>query len=186
MHIYFDSPQQFKIELDREDMNELDITYQQMDYNDQHTREVLQGLLKRIGLPGGFEASTGRIMIEVFPRANDGCMVQFTSVEAPDGQPTVRMRRVKTEPAVYEFDNVDDMIGAMSALSGGESVPCELYLLENKYRVIVYTDRDEKKTPHILGEFGNRVAKGAAAVAFTAEHGRLISENAVNDIGGYL
>lgn len=186
MHIYFDSPQQFKVELDREDMNELNITYQQMDYNDEHTREVLQGLLKRIGLPGGFDALSGRVMIEVFPRANDGCLVRFTSVGSHDGQPTVHMRRVKSEPAVYEFDGAGEMLAAMAALHDGGNAPCELYLVEGKYRVITYIDRDEKRTPHILGEFGNKLAKDAAAAAFTAEHGMLISENAVCDIGKYL
>lgn len=186
MHIYFDSPQQFKVELDRRDMDELDITFQQMDYNDEHTREVLQGLLKRIGLPGGFDALSGRVMIEVFPRANDGCLVRFTSVGSHDGQPTVHMRRVKSEPAVYQFDGADEMLAAIAALRGGESLLCELYLIEGKYRAVVYIDRDEKRAPHILGEFGSKLAKGAATAAFTAEHGVLISENAVTDIGKYL
>lgn len=190
MHIFFDSPQQFKIELDREDMNELNITFEQMDYNDEHTREVLQGLLHRIGAPAGFDAESGRIIIEVFPSADDGCVVRFTAVEAERAKPTVRMRRVSREPEVYRFENAADMLAAVSAMHDtvgqDNDIPCELYLLDGYYQAVVYIDRDEKRAPRILSEFGSRVGTGTAAAAFTAEHGQLISENVAADIGKYL
>ncbi len=174
MHIYFESKRQFKIELDADDLSELDITFGQMDYNDEHTREVLQGLLKRIGVPGGFESETGRIMIEVFPKAGDGCVVQYTSIDAPDSRPMVRMRRARTEPTVYEFFAADDMLAALDILKNDNDIPWEMYLVDGKYRVIIYADRDEKRLSRILCEFADMVAKGSTAAAFTAEHGERV------------
>ncbi len=174
MHIHFDSEKQFKIELDADDMNELNITFKQMDYNDEHTREVLQGLLKRIGVPGGFEAESGRIMIEVFPKSGDGCIVQYTSIDAPDSRPVVRMRRARLEAAVYEFSDIDDMLAARDALRRDEGVPWELYLVDGSYRAVLYTDRDERRSDRILGEFAKTVTRGNAAAAYTAEHGERV------------
>ncbi len=178
MHIYFDSPQQFKVELDKNDLSELDITYQQMDYGDSHTREVLQGLLKRIGLPGGFDALSGRVLIEVFPRSNDGCMVQFTSIEAHAQTPTVRMRKARFDAAVYEFSSADDMLDAVKALRG-KNPQVEIYLCDGKYRAVNYFDREEKKAVHVLDEFATLIAKGSTAAAYTAEHGQAIDQAAL-------
>ena len=177
MHIIFDSPKQFKIELDRDDLSALDITYQQMDYNDSHTREVLQGLLKRIGVPGGFDGETGRVLIEVFPRANDGCTVQFTSLEtAPSA---IRMKKAKGETLVFEFDGVDELIDGVRVLGEIRSedqgdFDAEFYEIEGVYRAVVYVGRDERRLPHIFGEFARRLKKPTLAAAYTAEHGRRI------------
>ena len=176
MHIIFDSPKQFKIELDRDDLSALDITYQQMDYNDSHTREVLQGLLKRIGLPGGFDGESGRVLIEVFPRANDGCTVQFTSLEAAPST-AIRMKKVKGETAVFEFDGINELIDGLRAAKeafSGTEVPreIEIYELMEKYRAIIFIDREERRLPHILGEFARRLKKPTLAAAYTVEHGK--------------
>ena len=176
MHIIFDSPKQFKIELDRDDLSALNITYQQMDYNDGHTREVLQGLLKRIGLPGGFDGESGRVLIEVFPRANDGCMVQFTSLEATHSS-AIRMKKAKGETAVFEFDGINELIDGMRAVkelfSGTEdSHEIEIYELMEKYRAIIFIDREERRLTHILGEFARRLKKPTLAAAYTVEHGK--------------
>ena len=176
MHIIFDSPKQFKIELDRDDLSALDITYQQMDYNDGHTREVLQGLLKRIGLPGGFHGESGRVLIEVFPRANDGCTVQFTSLEAAPST-AIRMKKVKGETAVFEFDGINELIDGLRAAKeafSGTEMPreIEIYELMEKYRAIIFIDREERRLPHILGEFARRLKKPTLAAAYTVEHGK--------------
>ena len=176
MHIIFDSPKQFKIELDRNDLTALDITYQQMDYNDSHTREVLQGLIKRIGVPGGFDGMSGRVLIEVFPRANEGCTVQFTSLEAAHSS-LIRMKKVRGETAVFEFDGENDLIDGMTAIKDGflaekRHIEIELYEFMEKYRAIVFIEREEKRLPHILDEFARRLKKPHLSAAYTVEHGK--------------
>ncbi len=173
MHIYFESERRFKVELDAADLSELDITYSQMDYQDEHTREVLQGLLKKIGVPGGFESTTGRIMIEVFPKSGDGCVVQYTSID--DDRNVVKMRRATPPPTVYEFLSVDDMLSAAELLKNEDETPLELYLVGEKYRLVAYMERDERRVRRIMSEFAETVGKGFAAAAFTAEHGEKIA-----------
>lgn len=173
MHIYFESERRFKVELDAADLRELDITYNQMDYQDEHTREVLQGLLKKIGVPGGFESTTGRIMIEVFPKSGDGCVVQYTSID-DNGRNVVKMRRA-TPPTVYEFLSVDDMLAATELIKNEDETPLELYLVGEKYRLVAYIERDERRVRRIMSEFAETVGKGAVAAAFTAEHGEKIA-----------
>lgn len=174
MHIYFESERRFKVELDAADLRELDITYNQMDYQDEHTREVLQGLLKKIGVPGGFESTTGRIMIEVFPKSGDGCVVQYTSID-DNGRNVVKMRRVAPPPTVYEFLSVDDMLAATKLIKNEDETPLELYLVGEKYRLVAYIERDERRVRRIMSEFAETVGKGAVAAAFTAEHGEKIA-----------
>ncbi|MEE1127646.1 MAG: adaptor protein MecA [Acutalibacteraceae bacterium] len=174
MHIYFESERRFKVELDAADLRELDITYNQMDYQDEHTREVLQGLLKKIGVPGGFESTTGRIMIEVFPKSGDGCVVQYTSID-DNGRNVVKMRRVAPPPTFYEFLSVDDMLAATELIKNEDETPLELYLVGEKYRLVAYIERDERRVRRIMSEFAETVGKGAVAAAFTAEHGEKIA-----------
>ena len=174
MHIYFESERRFKVELDAADLRELDITYNRMDYQDEHTREVLQGLLKKIGVPGGFESTTGRIMIEVFPKSGDGCVVQYTSID-DNGRNVVKMRRVAPPPTVYEFLSVDDMLAATELIKNEDETPLELYLVGEKYRLVAYIERDERRVRRIMSEFAETVGKGAVAAAFTAEHGEKIA-----------
>ncbi len=173
MHIFFESERRFKVELDAADLSELNITYDEMDYGDEHTREVLQGLLKKIGIPGGFESVTGRIMIEVFPKSKDGCVVQYTSID-DEVRNVVKMRRVTPSPTVYEFGGVDDMLSAAVQLKDETETPLEMYLVGDKYRMVAYLERDEKRVRRLMSEFAERIGKGAAVAAFTAEHGERI------------
>ena len=41
MRIYFESPERLKIELDGTDMKDLNVTYDELDYNSDKTRQVM-------------------------------------------------------------------------------------------------------------------------------------------------
>lgn len=67
------------VELSEQDMLELDITYEELDYSTSETRRVIWTLLDRAGKQLGRAIDpTKRMMIEALPCRDGGCTVCFT------------------------------------------------------------------------------------------------------------
>ena len=109
MNIFFESPHRLKIELSGTDLSELGITYDELDYKSERTRSVVHELLHRIGAENEFDPS-GKMIIEIFPRGDDGCTMYFTSVR--ESALAVKRRRLH-DVSVWEFDSADSLISAM-------------------------------------------------------------------------
>ena len=72
------------VALSDKDMNELDITYDEMDYSNIETRRVIWTILDEAKRSLGKPIDTnGRILIEVTPSDDGGCIMCFT-LHVPD------------------------------------------------------------------------------------------------------
>ena len=62
----------------------------------------------------------------------------------------------------------------------------KLYLLDDKYRLMIYPNTDENFTV-VLGEFAQAVYRKSSVTAYTSEYGKLITgDNAIKKIGKAL
>ena len=80
MDIHPIEPGKLKITLTGYDMEQLKLTYEQLDYDDPRTRGVLWELVKTSGNQEQF-SRCGRLLIEVFPAPHSGCMIYFTALK---------------------------------------------------------------------------------------------------------
>lgn len=172
MDIFYEAPDRLRVVLDKSDLDGLGITYDELDYGSEKTRDAIDLLLGKVGAGGPGDEE--RMIIEAFPADGGGCVIYFTSLPKRAAR---LVRRKNGDVGVFEFSAADDMMRALGEMSKrGSRADCALYEIEGRYRVVVPDLRDGERL--LLGEFGAvRHAKNAAA--YTAEHGRLLTSDAL-------
>lgn len=161
-----------KILLTEDDLRDLNLTFENLDYNNENTREALHHLLEIARQETGFD-STGSLVIEALP-VDGGCLLLLTPTS---GKRHVRMKRV-VGPYIYELDDADDVLNL--ARSIGDHTPSmigsSLYRFGGHYRLILYPGSPlPREMGYLLHEFAHAAGEGDAAAAYTAEHGESIA-----------
>lgn len=165
----------FIVGLSHDDMTELDITYDEMDYSDIETRRVIWTILDAVRQTTGRDIDpSGNLTIEAAPDMHGGCMLMFTVPSKNSRQGTVMSKTSSTQ--IFEFRNADDLLDAMKIL-GIDSVNGGIFTNGEKYRVGFSA---EKVTAfnHILEEYGKFIGKDSLTVASTREHWSEIGKSA--------
>ncbi len=131
------------VELTHEDMVELDITYEALDYSNIETRRVLWTLLDEARQKLGKNIClTQRMLIEAVPDDSGGCTIYFTVADEPDGR-NGKKRLVKhgSVKTVCQSSNIDD-IGILAGVlySSCRIQKSELYTDGKNYRLIISPD----------------------------------------------
>lgn len=169
------SPNKAKIivELSRDDMSELDITYENMDYSNIETRRVIWTILDKARQELGRDIDpSGKLTIETMPLDTGGCVIFFTVNDTPQSIKTI----ITQNEQVYEFDNIDNVIDLLSTLK--EYTPIgDLYSDDNgKFRLI--SPYDERFLTKIkFSEYSHPCREGKLAAEMTKEHWHLKSAN---------
>ena len=176
MNIYFESPQRLKIELDSTDLSDLGITYDELDYSTERTRNAVHELLCRIGAEKEFGAS-GRRIIEIFPRGEDGCTMYFTTVK----EGTLAVRKRAHSVSVWDIDGADSLYCVANFLrERGIAIKISLYLYRGRYRLVI-NEHISPSASLTLGEFASKCGERYSAL-FTAEHGKFITDDLLRDL----
>ncbi len=169
------------VELSGDDMKDLNITYDQMDYADVETRRVIWTVLSRANhaLGRSFDAS-GRLTVEAMRRGADGCVLLFTRETLPPHARRCYLRRSSGFLTV-QFASLDAVYACAEALAfAGVKTESRLYRRQNKYRLLVRQKAGANRLRPCLNEFGVIVGESEAAALHTAEHWeRLIENNAL-------
>ncbi len=161
-----------KILLTEEDLRGFDLTFEDLDYNNESTRNALHQLLDIARCETGFDF-TGSLVIEVLP-VDGGCLLLLT----PTGSKRhVRIKRA-AGPYIFELDDVDAVLRL--AQSVGEQTPpmfgSSLYRFNKGYRLVLYPGTPlSKELGNLLYEFAHPAGEGDIAAAYTAEHGESIA-----------
>ena len=165
------------IELTKQDMTELDITYEELDYSNIETRRVLWTLLDEAKHTLGREIRlTQKMLIEAVPDENGGCRIYFSVADEPCGKTgkkqLVKVSGIKTVCQTADIDN----IGALSKiLQKNEYVSkSELYTDGEKYRLIVC------QKPSFSGDLTDVIREfceicDTSVVYYTSEHWKLLA-----------
>ncbi len=161
-----------KVWLSEEDLAELGLTFESLDYEDPVTRDAMKRILAAAQKETGFPAEGG-LMVEALP-LDGGCLLLFTPVE---GRRRSRMKRA-VGPYVYEVETADQLLGMARSLSriSAPLTGSSLYSFGKGYRLVLYPAAPlARGVGDLLGEFARQAGEGDTAAAFTAEHGRPIA-----------
>ena len=185
MTIEMSSNDTLKVILDRNDMRRLNITFEELDYENQATRSILKELLTDAGRLAGFSSKCTRMLIEVFPAPDGGCLLYFTKLSASrQTLSSVSGLKIKKEasPAVqqhiFEFACCDDLLTGTDFILRQKiyepPARSSLYERDSAYRLVLGWDLAKRDAQSLLCEFARYVGQGAHAAAETAEHWRLV------------
>ena len=178
-----EAPQENKIvvELTAQDMAELDITYEEMDYGNIETRRVIWTILDRVRttLQRDIDPSE-RLLIESIPTAEGGCILFFTvpqSIQNIGVQQTLRI----CKPPSYLLCAVDSPETLFRMAQHLRKVvhplpESSLYLWEKRYVLLLQNCTSPQICRMILSEYGAPCADNALIPAVLREHGKLLAE----------
>ena len=169
------SPNKAKIivELTCDDMQELDITYENMDYSNIETRRVIWIILDkaRKTLCRDIDPS-GKMTIETIPLDTGGCVIFFT---VNDTGECIRNTSSGKED-VYEFDSLDNVLDLYSSMK--EDFPIGNLYTDNRGRFRLITPTDERiKVKLRFREYSHLCCEDKLAAEITKEHWHLKSVN---------
>lgn len=176
-----------KISLDRQDMNEYDIVYETLCASDEKTRRALLRLLEKAKGEAGFCPRGAKLFIEAYKDADGGCSLYFTIIRKPS---RLSENQSVVAPVTFEFDDIESLITAACKafrMYGHRIYKSSLYVLNGKYRLLVYNlDYLDKLSIYFLSEYG-RPRRDEISAAYTAERGReLIADCALETLAGYF
>ncbi|MBE6718067.1 MAG: adaptor protein MecA [Ruminococcaceae bacterium] len=198
MELILISESKLKIMLTADDMENYDISNEQMTYEKKETRRVFEKLLDEAREKTGFDSSSERIFIQVYPSKNGGCEVYVTL--NTEGKQERKQREKSTAPknkkeyCVYLFENIDDALSACCVLRKiGYKNESSLYSEQKgkaqvKYYLVLQEDviqntqgrkRRNVSKSDLANEYGKKLAS-KEWMLYIREHGKAIVEkNAV-------
>lgn len=162
----------FAVELTKNDLKKLNITFEDMDYSNIETRRVIWTLLYEARQTLGCDIDpSGKLIIEALPLPDGGCLLQFT---APGASADDTWSRLSSEDVmVYEFDLFKDLISCVSQIEKlCQKAESKLFKSSegNCYRLIIYPETPDDALLHILSEYGFLCGKGSLCAAVTEEY----------------
>ena len=164
------------VDLTKQDMAELDITYEEMDYSTIETRRVIWTLLDEAGKALGKELDPSRRMIiEAIPKSEGGCLLNFTLLDAKRRISTQKqLLKKQSESIMCEFDSLDTLYRA--AESCPECHESNLYEMGGKYRLIICGLCDSGNISRYFSEFGRVAGCDSLSCGHVNEHWNLLAE----------
>lgn len=202
MELILISETKLKIMLTADDMENNGISEELLTYGEKDVRKIFEGILEEAKLKTGFDSSTGRLCIQVYPSKEGGCEVYF--IRKPEGERLTGtkekppIQRKKKEYCVYSFEGISDAITVCSVLRKcGYTNESALYTDkkkngESRYYLVLQeeipaNDRSRKRKSiaksDLAAEYGTRFG-GKEAMLYIVEHTEpLLTANAVEAVG---
>lgn len=165
----------FIVGLTKDDMEQLDITYDSMDYSNIETRRVIWTILDRVRQRTGKDVDpSGNLTIEAAPDSSGGCFLMFTVPVSKKNIGTVISKNNSTQ--IFEFENADNLLD-MLAVSDFGNTERRLFTDGIKFRLELPAEK-AVSCRRILEEYGRFVGKDGVTAAETYEHWRELNLSA--------
>lgn len=186
MELILISETKLKIMLSADDMKLYDIDCDTIDYDDKISRRAFWDILSEARERTGFDASSDKVFVQVYPSKEGGCEMFVTKInshntkgrsfEPYDEQRPVRKNMKK---CIYQFDSMDSLISSCCAMkSSGFSGVSLAYAEPEAKRYYLVTESET----YIPSEFFGRQCK-IHSLFYIGEHCKCISDNAVSVLG---
>ncbi len=169
------------VELTDDDMKNLNITYEEMDYSKVETKRVIWTILARAGRSLGKELNThGRLLVEAMRRDCGGCVL-FFSVEREQRQKPKKYLVKKREYITCGLKTADALLACAQRLCmAGYRPESKLYADNGSYRLLVRPGWRDGGIKACLREFGEIIGESAVLTELTDEHWHCLADkNAV-------
>ena len=148
-----------KIVLTNEDMASMDITYEEMNYDDTNTKRVLWEIFDKAKRITGFDASLDKPLIQMYDRKNDGCLIFVTKGTLKNDQYSYEKRYkkfytgIKKRRLLYMFDNSETLSEACKQLTLiGYNGKSDIYANNDKY--FLYIEDNREQALDLISEYG--------------------------------
>lgn len=163
----------FIVGLSRDDMAELDITYDEMDYSNIETRRVIWTILDTVRKSIGRDVDpSGNLVIEAAPAPEGGCLLMFT-ISNGFGKKFGTVISKTDATGIFEFENADNLLDCLKQLPKDKKP--RLFTDGLKFRIEL-SAVDVNDFNRVLGEYGKFIGKDSLTVAYTHEHWERINE----------
>jgi len=170
------------VELNQEDMNTLDITYDALDYASVETRRVIWVILDRVREATGCDIDpSGQLLIDAMPRPTGGCILFFTlrggCAETAFGASDRVLRKQEQLMAAFEFADIDALLDCAAAYAKSLRFEgarlftlSELYTLEGRYRLLLCPALELCAVKRFFSEYAVFCGEDSFAACHTREH----------------
>jgi len=170
------------VALSDKDMNELDITYDEMDYSNIETRRVIWTILDEAKRSLGKSIDTdGRILIEVTPGDDGGCIMCFTTMPVTDYKSKKKLiMKKEAEPLLFRALDENAFLDALKVLRAvsGSYKSFEIFsYYKNLYIVIYPKITGTDKISYILSDFGDISFGENELLSHISEYGKILKVN---------
>ena len=164
------------VDLTKQDMTELDITYEDMDYSTIETRRVIWTLLDEAGKALGKELDPSRRMIiEAIPKSEGGCVLNFTLLDSKKRiSKHNQLLKKQNESFICEFDSLDFLYRAAKNINFRHQ--SSLYEKSGKYRLIISAANNSGNVAQQFSEFGKIICCDTLTCEHIKEHWNLLAE----------
>lgn len=160
-------------ELTKQDMQELDITYDQMDYSNIETRRVIWTVLEKLRQFSGRDIDpSGNLLIEAVAGRDGGCVLCFTVSEQERGTRKISPPVLtKNESGIiYEFESLNTLLDMIKNVGRDNLSPdSRIFKKENRYR-IMFRCAPAPEYQRRIEEYGRFIGQNPTLSAHTAEH----------------
>ena len=177
------SPGKLKLMLTKSDLDRYELDAESMDSADGVTRRSLRTLLADVKQVSGFDASSDKVFIQLYPSRDGGAEMYITRLTA-SGRDTHTEAAVKVT-GVYKFESLTQMLVACSKISE-DLIPqassawrtegaCYL-ITEECFSYSEFAGPQKKgRLGELLGSYSRAIAS-PAAIAYVREHCECIAE----------
>ena len=180
MKIESNGEEKITVTLSQRDMSDLDITYDEMDYSNIETRRVIWTILDKARKTLGKSVDTdGRLLIEVTPSDDGGCILYFTNSPLADTKSKKRLiMKKEAEPILFCPWDENSFLDFLKILPTIKEFmkSVEPYKYKNMLYVIIRPKISfSEKILHILCEFGNALTTTEWEISKIYEYGHSLS-----------
>lgn len=178
------------IALSNEDMNFLDLTFNQLDWKNDYSREIIKNLLARAETEIGFFSSNKKLLIEAIPQSN-GCFVLITLLSNKINK-SRKIYKIKSniKPFTFVFKDFNDVFSLVERIYDQSPFFKNSSFIEsnNSFYVIFYVNGSiSPNTLAVISEYGDLIGKSSIFAARIFEKGNvIIKNNAIEKFGKYL
>ena len=179
------------IALSHEDMDFLDISFKQLDWKNNYSREIIKNILARAESEIGFSSSNKKLLIEAIPQSN-GCFVLITLLSNKKNNKSRKIYKIKNQikPFTFFFKNSDSLLAFIERIYNKKFnfINSSIIEFDNSYYVILYFNGSiSSNLLAIISEYGQLVGRNSIVAARVLEKGNvIIKDNAVIKFGKYL
>ncbi|MBQ4103359.1 MAG: adaptor protein MecA [Clostridia bacterium] len=174
------SDEKILVALSDKDMDELGITYDEMDYSNIETRRVIWTILDEAKHSLGKPLDTeGKILIEVTPSDDGGCIMCFTAMPGADYKSRKKLvMKKEIEPLLFKALNEDSFLDTLKILDTKNDLykSFHIYLYRKNIYFVIYPEISKAdKIAYILSDFGDVLFGDSELLSHIFEYGEALS-----------
>ena len=140
------------IELSREEMEKLHITYESLNDSNEETQIALKTLLSKIDTEKRISKDE-KLLVEAMPTENGGCFFILTFTYRKKKRYKVKRNE---SSFIFRAENINDFLDFISTARKNTEYQqvCEAYKLKNNYYLFI--PDDIRKLNHLVTEYGEK------------------------------